>query len=183
MAMTLITTNSESNAASSSFSSRIDSTYKLYIFKCYDINPATDGAEFQFQVNATDDDGGDYDTSLITSTFFRAYQFEDDSDQSLDYQTSHDLAQSANHQNLAYDIGNGADESAAGELFLFNPSNTTYVKHFYSRFIGYGVSSGDPIQYDYFAAGYINDTTAIDDIQFKMSSGNMDAVIKMYGVG
>ena len=181
MAITLITTNTSSNAASSSFTSSIDSTYKLYLFKFYDVNPATDGAEFQFQVNATD--GADYNDSPITSTFFRAYNFEDDSDRSLDYQTSHDLANVASYQNLAYDIGNAADESAAGELFLFNPSSTTYVKHFYSRFVGYGVSSGNPIQYDYFAGGYINDTTAIDDIQFKMSSGNMDAVIKMYGVG
>ena len=178
MAMTLITTNSETNAASSSFTSSIDSTYKLYLFKFYDVNPATDGAEFQFQVNATD--GADYNDSPITSTFFRAYHYEDGSGTSLDYQTSHDIANAASYQVIAYDTGNGADESASGELYLFNPSNTTYVKHFYSRFSVYGNTD---LGYGHYAAGYINDTTAIDDINFKMSSGNMDGTIKMYGVG
>ena len=70
----------------------------------------------------------------------------------------------------------------AGELFLFNPSNTTYVKHWYARFQEASSDGGPPQTMDMFTAGYINDTTAIDDIQFKMSSGNMDAVIKMYGV-
>ena len=180
MAMTLITTNTSSDAASSSFTTGIDSTYKLYIFKFYDVNPATDAAAFQFQVNATDDPGGDYDTSLITSSYFRAKHNEDGSGAELAYSTGNDLAQSASFQNLYHSLGNGSDESCAGVMHLFNPSSTTYVKHFYSRMAGYfeGNDAGQT-----FAAGYINDTTAIDDIQFKMSSGNMDAVIKMYGVG
>ena len=176
--MTLITTNTSSNAASSSFTSSIDSTYKLYIFKFIDVNPATDGAEFTFQVNATD--GADYNDSNITSTTFYAGQSEAGST-ALTYHASFDQAEAAGFQTIAKDCGNGADECSAGTLWLFNPSNTTYVKHFYSRFANYdGIDNG--IQ-DWFTAGYINDTTAIDDIQFKMSSGNMDAVIKMYGVG
>ena len=35
---------------------------------------------------------------------------------------------------------------------------------------------------DIYAAGYFNVTAAIDDIQFKMSSGNFDGKIKMWGV-
>ncbi|MDP7636562.1 MAG: hypothetical protein QF577_03325, partial [Phycisphaerae bacterium] len=78
MAMTLITTNTSSDAANSSFTSGIDSTYKLYIFKFIDINPATDNVNFSFQVNASDDVGGDFDESYITSTFFQAYHDEAD---------------------------------------------------------------------------------------------------------
>jgi len=177
MAMTLITTNTSSNAASSSFTSSIDSTYKLYVFKFIDLNPATDNVDFQFQVNATD--GADYNDSQITSTFFLSSHTENDSDASIAYVTGADQALGTAFQRLCK-IGNGSDESAAGELFLFNPSSTTYVKNFYSRCVEY--HAADTIQ-DTFVAGYINDATAIDDIQFKMSSGNMDGTIKMYGVG
>ena len=168
-----------SNAASASITSGIDSTYGEYIFKFYNINPATDGAEFMFQVNATD--GADYNDSAITSTFFYAVHSEDDTTAAgLSYHTDHDQAQGTAFQHLAYDIGNGADESCAGELHLFNPSSTTYVKHFYSRLSNYYNDSGEK---NPFVAGYINDTTAIDDIQFKMNTGNIDAgTIKMWGV-
>jgi len=177
MAMTLITTNTSSGAASSSFTSSIDSTYKLYIFKFIDINPATNNEHLEFQVNATD--GADYNDSAITSTYFYAYNTEDGSSTTLSYVTGRDQAQGTAFQKIAGDIGNGSDESAAGTLWLFNPSNTTYVKHFYSRINVY--TSTHSI--DTFVGGYINDTTAIDDIQFKMNSGNFDGTIKMYGVG
>ena len=176
--MTLITTNTSSNAASSSFTSSIDSTYKLYIFKFYDVNPATDNADFTFQVNATD--GADYNDSAITSTTFSAELADDNTQQYFRYNTGKDQAQGTGFQVLAAEMGSDADESCAGELHLFNPASTTYVKHFYSRI---HLSHYGGRQWDYYAGGYINDTTAIDDIQFKMSSGNMDAVIKMYGVG
>ena len=176
MAMDLITTNTSSNAASSDFTSSIDSTYKLYIFKFYDVNPATDDVTFGFQCNATDSTG--YDRT-ITSTFFVAGHEEGDTS-FLTYVTSADQAQGTAYQQLAYGVGNGADESLSGTLYLFNPSNTTYVKHFYSRV---NFHQANNTSTDGYGAGYINDTTAIDDIQFKMSSGNMDAVIKMYGVG
>ncbi len=178
MAMTLITTNSETNATSSSFTSSIDSTYKLYIFKFYGINPATDDVKFTFQVNATD--GADYDDSQITSTWFKAYNHESSGSTSLAYHTANDQANGTSFQSVLSGLGNGSDESCAGVLHLFNPSSTTYVKHFYSRFQSY--SSGNYAE-DTFVAGYINDTTAIDDIQFKMDSGNFDGTIKMYGVG
>jgi hypothetical protein len=177
MAMTLITTNTSSNAASSSFTSSIDSTYKLYIFKFYDVNPATDDVDFSFQANASDATGYN---ETITSTWFRAYHQEDDGGTpAVAYHTGSDQAQGTAYQKITNN-GNGADESISGELHLFNPSNTTYVKHFYYRSNSY---NADNVSIDAFGAGYFNTTTAIDDIQFKMSSGNMDAVIKMYGVG
>ena len=181
---TLIKTLTASDSASLAFvdgaaSVVFDSTYDEYMFVCTDINPATDNVDFGFQVNATDDAGGGYDTSLITSSYFDAYQFEDDSATAIGYEAAHDLAQSATFQDLSHGQGNGADESSAGILHIFNPSSTTYVKHFYARFHGHWQGN---VAQDIFPAGYINDTTAIDEIQFKMSSGNMDGVIQMYGV-
>jgi len=175
--MKLLTTNTSSGAASSSFTSKIDNTYKLYIFKFYDVNPATDNSFFTFQANVVDASGYN---ETITSTFFSAYHDEADGNTDLQYEAARDQAEATGFQYLTNGVGNGADESCAGELYLFNPSNTTYVKHFYSRASEY--YSGDYI-IDNYAAGYINATGAVDDIQFKFSSGNMDGVIKMYGVG
>ena len=176
MAMTLITTNTSSNATSSSFTSGIDSTYKLYVFKFYDVNPVTDDTDFHFQGNAA---GASGYNETITSTWFRASHLENDSSTTFAYHTGSDQAQGTSYQKITNN-GNGADESIAGELFLFNPSNTTYVKHFYFRSNSYNASD---TSIDAYGAGYFNTTTAIDDIQFKMGSGNFDAVIKMYGVG
>jgi len=176
--MTLITTNTSSGAATSDFTTGIDNTYKLYIFKFYDVNPATDLAEFTFQANAA---GASGYNETMTTTFFYAYHYEDDSVTGMGYNASYDQAQGTAYQQLNVNQGSGSDESLAGELHLFNPSSTTYVKHFYSRTNSY--HGDDNASLDCYTAGYINTTTAIDDIQFKMDSGNMDAVIKMYGVG
>ena len=168
-----------SNAATASITSGITSTYGEYIFKFYNMNPATDDVQFSFQVNATDDAGGGYDTSLITSTTFNASLSEDGEEASLGYHTEFDQSQDAGFQAMIHKQGNGADESCVGTMHLFNPASTTYVKHFYIRVHGY-FSANRAV--DHFTAGYINDTTAIDDIQFKMSSGNFDGTIKMWGV-
>ena len=173
----LLSSQTASNSATISFTSGITSTYGEYIFKFYNINPATDSANFTFQVNATD--GADYDDSVITSTYFDVYHSEADGTPALEYRAANDLAQAASFQPLSVAIGNGADESAAGELHLFNPSSTTYVKHFYGTTHYY--HSADTA-YSAYVGGYVNDTTAVDDIQFKMSSGNFDGTIKMWGV-
>ena len=178
--MTLITNSADSDStdlASISFTSGIDSTYKLYIFKFIDINPATDSQYLTFQCNATDSTSYD---ETITSTAFSAGNFESGGTPGLGYAGGEDQAQGTAYQKLAWEIGNGADEGCAGTMWLFNPSNTTYVKHFYSRVNNYGATDRT---IDTFFAGYINTTTAIDDIQFKMASGNFDGTIKMYGVG
>ena len=177
MAMTLITTNTESGDATSSFTSGIDSTYKLYIFKFIDINPATDDANFAFQ---TSTDGGSNYNLTTTSTFFRAKLQEDGDGGNLGYETGYDFANSTDFIRLSVGIGNGSDESTAGTMWLFNPSGSTYVKHWYSRFHMLHETNQS---WDNFAAGYVNTTSDIDAIQFKMESGNMDGTIKMYGVG
>jgi len=173
----LLASTTVSNGASISFSSGITSTYGEYIFRFYNMNPATDNADFTFQVNATD--GADYNDSAITSTAFSAELADDNTQQYFRYNTGKDQAQGTSFQVIAAEMGSDADESCAGELHLFNPSSTTYVKQFYSRI---HLSHYGGRQWDYYVAGYINDTTAIDDIQFKMSSGNMDGTIKMWGV-
>ena len=173
---TLISTATASNASSVDITSGIDSTYDEYMFVFTDITPATNETSFGFQVNATD--GADYNDSAITSTLFMAYHQEDDGAAALTYQAGYDQAQGTAYQPLCISIANDADAGAAGELHLFNPASTTYVKHFYSRLQVTESSRAD----DAFVAGYINDTTAIDDISFKMASGNFDGTIKMWGV-
>ena len=177
MEMTLLTTNTSSNAATSDFTSGIDSTYKLYIFKFYDVNPATDNAHFTFQANVSGQSGYN---ETITSTYFSAYHQEDDDPAAMGYGAGSDQAQGTAFQILLASTGNDADQSGAGELFLFNPSNTTYVKHFYATVNN---AQNVPTSSNEFIGGYFNVTGAIDEIQFKMSTGNFDGTIKMYGVG
>ena len=184
MILTLIKTVTASDAASISFvdgtsSVVLDNTYDEYMFVLTDIGPADDNVNFGFQVNATDDAGGGYDTSIITSTYFQTLGYEDDSANALAYEVDADAAQSSSFVNLAHSLANDADAAASGVFHLFVPSSTTFVKHFYSRLNIYGNTSYSSTK---FVAGYINDTTAIDEIQFKMTGGNMDGVIQLFGV-
>ena len=174
MILTLISTATPTNDSVVDITSGIDSTYDEYMFVFTDINPADSGQYFQFQVNATD--GADYNDSLMTTTAFRAYHEEADSSE-FTYLAGQDQAQAAGFQYISLHQGNGSDEACAGILHLFSPSSTTYVKHFYSQ-----SNTMSDAQQSMFVAGYINDTTAIDDIRFNMSSGNFDGVIQMYGI-
>ena len=177
MAMTLITTNTSSNAATSDFTSGIDSTYKLYIFKFIDLNPATDAQDFSFQGNAAS--GSGYNET-ITSTFFLAAHKEDDSFGLLVYKTEYDQAQGTSFQTLNYSVGADADQSYSGYLKIYNPSSTTFVKHFMSTSC---INEKGGAVYESFVSGYFNTTSAIDEIQFKFSSGNTDAGdICLYGI-
>ena len=175
---TLISTATASNASSVDITSGIDSTYDEYMFVFTDIGPATDTTSFGFQCNATDSTS--YDETMTTTTF-KAYQDEGGSATALGYDAGTDQAQGTSAQSLANGIGAGADESMSGILHLFNPASTTYVKHFYARCNFYH-GSGDGYTADVYSAGYINTTTAIDDIKFYMSSGNFDGVIQLFGI-
>ena len=171
----LLSTQTASNSASISFTSGIDSTYGEYIFGFYNINLETDNEHLEFQVNASGESGYN---ETITSAFFKAYHSEADSTV-FAYNTGDDQAQGTAYQSLVENSGNAADENCAGKLHLFNPSSTTYVKHFYSRFSS---SHAGSAELDNFGAGYINTTAAITGINFKISSGNFDGTIKMWGV-
>tara|TARA_B100001057_G_C22397070_1_gene774463 strand:- start:45 stop:662 length:618 start_codon:yes stop_codon:yes gene_type:complete len=156
----------------------LDNTYKEYLFTFKNIHPATDAAEFQFQGNAA---GGSGYNETITSTLFQSIHSEDGTSESgLAYVSANDQAQGTSFQDIYLNSGNGNDECIAGTLHLFNPSSTTFVKHFISRMQGYHNANSS---FEYYCAGYFNTTSAIDEIQFKYSSGNIDAGdICLYGI-
>ena len=175
-AMTLLSTQTASSSANISFASGIDSTYKEYIIKFINVHPATD--DVTFQVNFRDGSTA-YDATKTTTAFFAVHNEADD-DAKVEYRTDHDLAQSTGVQKISIEVGNGNDESISGELKLFDPSSTTFVKHFFIRAQHYAYHN---YSQDSYRAGYCNTTSAIDGVQFTMSSGNIDAgTFKLYGV-
>jgi len=173
--MTLLSTQTASSSATIDFTSNIDSTYDVYCFKFYNIHPATNNVKFQFNLTT---DGTNFNVTK-TSTYFAAYHSEAD-DEGLSYSTGSDLAQSTSDQPIAEDVGSDNDQAPSGSLFLYNPSSTTFVKH-------YSAVMSNSQQTDYsqniFVSGYGNTTSAITGVRFKFASGNIDAgTIKMYGV-
>ena len=175
--LNLISTQTASSSSTISFTSGIDSTYKEYIFKFIDIHPSSDNVEFSF--NGSADGGSNYNVTK-TTTVFNAYHNEADSATDVGYRTSEDLAQSTAFQTFQIDYGADNDQNGVGTLHLFDPSNTTFVKHFISRSSNYHNAD---YAIDCYVAGYFNTTSAIDAIQFKMSSGNIDSgTIKLYGI-
>ena len=178
-AMTLIATNTiSSGVSSSSFTSGIDSTYDTYLFKFINIHPASDNVEFHFNFR----DGSSAFDATKTTTYFYAYHKEDGSDAGQAYVGGRDLAQSTSYQPINQGSDNDNDSSISGEVFLFSPSNTTFVKHFIGKVSHIETSSPNFAVQARFA-GYCNVTAAIDGVDFKFSSGNIDSgVIKMYGI-
>ena len=176
-AMTLLETQTASSSATLSFTSNIDSTYDEYVFKFYDIHPATDGERFSFQANAS---GGSGYNETITSTAFGAHHNEAGDTTAVGYDTAEDQEQGTSFQFISNTLGNDADQNMNGTLHLFAPSSTIFVKHFMAES---NVAQNSDFTIHRFHAGYINTTSAITEIQFKMSSGNIDAgVIKLYGI-
>ena len=176
--LVLLETQTLSSAAGTvDFTSSIDSTYKEYMFKFYDVHPATDDQAFAFQVDTGTNTSYN---QTITSTFFNAQHDESDSNTYLMYRTTGDQAQGSSFQRLTEGSGNDNDQSCTGTLHLFNPSNTTFVKHFIAH--THNAHQGDYAMNN-FIAGYVNTTTALTRVRFKFESGNIDSgTIKMYGV-
>jgi hypothetical protein len=175
----LLSTQTASASANISFTTGLNSTYDEYIFKFIDIHPASDGNRFLFQ--GSTDSGSNYGVN-ITSSFFKSFHNEAGSSAGVSYDVNNDLAQSTSYQqlNLDDDLGADNDQSLNGELHIFNPSSTTYVKHFMGTS---NFSHKGDFTVECFYAGYFNTTSAINAIDFKMSSGNIDdGVIKLYGV-
>ena len=178
--ITLISSQTASSSASISFTTGITSTYKAYKFVFSNIHPATDGAEFTF--NLSTDSGSNYNVTK-TTTFFVAHHNENGADPLLAYETGRDLAQSTAFQTFSYGIDNDNDSSISGSITLFSPSSTTYVKHFIANTnivhtnptVNYSINS--------YVAGYGNTTSAVNAVQFKFSSGNIDdGKIYLYGI-
>jgi len=173
--ITFISSQTASNSASLSFTTGIDSTYKAYKFVFSSIHPRTDQAWFQF--NLSTDGGSNYNVTK-TSSAHHAYNDESGTSFALLY-LAIGLAQSTGVQTMRAELGNGADESISGTLQLFNPSSTTYVKH-------YIVNTSSHTYHNYntntFVAGYGNTTSAINAIRFQMDTGNFDGTIYLYGI-
>ena len=174
--MILLATETASSSSTVTFASNIDDTYKEYIIKFYDVHPTTDNVDFQINFR----DGSSAYDATKTTTMFRSWQLENGTSTGLAYDDGRDLVQSTGVLQIGYDIGNDNDQSASGYLHLYDPSNTTFVKHFIARcnFTHY-----QDYQIDQYTAGYCNVTAAIDGVQFSMSSDNIDAgTFKLYGV-
>jgi hypothetical protein len=177
--LNLISTSTiSSSTAAIEITSGLDSTYKEYIFKFYNLHPVSDGASFQFQ--ASTDGGSSYGVNKV-STFFEATHGEDASQANLAYNTTFDRgANSTDYITINSEIGSDNDQSGITMLHLFDPSNTTFVKHYIARACH---SSNADYARDQFISGYFNTTSAIDALKFEMRTGNIEtAVLKMYGV-
>ena len=176
-AMTLISTQTASNSATVSFTSGIDSTYKEYVFKFIYIHPATNSTMFGFQVDTGTNTNYN---QTITSSLFNAAHAEADTETIFGYQSTMDQHQGTAFQKLANNIGNENDECVSGALHLYDPSNTSFVKHYVARM---AEVHNENYIFDTHTAGYINTTTAITRAQFKFASGNIDAgTITLYGI-
>ena len=173
----LLSTQTASNSTNISFTTGLDSTYDAYEFHFINIKPATDQVPFMFNLSTN---GGSTYAVTKTTSIFRAYHQEDDSATALEYYGSYDLAQSTAYQAIFWSVGNASDESCSGTLQLFNPSSTTYVKHYIFTGNEY---EGTNYTINGYVAGYGNTTSAVNAIDFKFNSGNIsDGIIKMYGV-
>ena len=151
--------------------------YDEFVFKFINIHPATDNAEFQF--NFSTDGGSNYNVTK-TSTYFYTYIYESDAGAALTYNTTGDLAQSTAFQNIATNVGADNDQSVSGCLTIFSPSSTTFVKHWISQISN---AHGSDLMTNPYTAGYGNTTSAVDAIQYKFSSGNIDAgTISLLGI-
>ena len=154
----------------------LDSTYPIYMFKYINCHAATNNVAFSVNFR---DGSTDYDATK-TTTLFAAAHNEADNAAEMGYASSDDIAQGTGFQGLTRGTGNGNDESCSGELMLFNPSSTTFVKHFLSNSNNYNANTQSN---HCLVSGYCNVTAAIDAVQFKFSSGNIDAgTIKLYGI-
>ena len=169
-----ITASSDSTI---SFTSGIDSTYKEYLFIYVNLHPSVDNKTFLFNLSA---DGGSNYNVTKTTTNFEANHNEGDSATGLTYKTARDLAQSTSDQIISNEPGNDNDQCMSGYMHLFNPSSTTFVKHFILR---QNSTYKSDYTVDVYIAGYFNTTSAVDAITFKPDSGTIDAGdICLYGI-
>ena len=177
--MQLITTLTASSSANFSFTSGISSTYKEYVFKYLNLHAATDEAELN--VNFSIDGGSNYNVAK-TSSFFRAEHTGGGTESTaFEYRTGDELSNGTGTQKILRTFSTENDHSGSGTLTLYDPSNTTFVKHFTAR--GNVIQHANDTASAAFVGGYANTTSAINAVQFTFSSGNIDAgIIKMYGV-
>ena len=181
-AMTLIKTITLSSAAGNvsfvhgSSSVVLDDTYPIYKFVYLNLHPSAN----QFaQFNMSTDTGSNYNVSK-TTTNFNSSQGEGAEYPAVGYQAGNDLANDTAYQVLSFQPYTGNDSSISGELTLFNPSSTTFVKHFMAQSHSMHANA---FAIQTYVAGYCNTTSAVDAVNFQFSSGNIDSgTIKLYGI-
>ena len=155
----------------------LDSTYPIYCFRFINIHPETENEKFAFNVSI--DTGSNYNVAKTTG-FFYAIHTEDDGTTQVDYDPNKDLAQGTGTQPLTATHGTGNDEGLSGYLYLYNPASTVFVKTFLARTSGV---TNNPAAMDNFTGGYANTTSAVDAVQFSMSSGEIQGgEIKLFGI-
>jgi len=169
----LISSQTASNSASISFTTGLNSTYKVYKFVFVSIKPAS-SANFSF--NFSTDGGSNYNVTK-TSAMFRTLHNESDSTAVLAYFGNH-LAQSTAFQQLG-NAGSASDKTTSGSLLLFNPASTTYVKHY---IVEVNDLTDDEFSESVYCGGYGNTTSAINAVQFKMTTGNFTGTIYLYAI-
>ena len=177
-AMTLIKTLTASSGSTLSFVHGtdgvvLDSTYPIYQFEFINIHADTRNAEWSVNFR----DGGSAYDATKTSTFFQSFHYESDSNAALGYRTEKDLAQSTGAQLLTFENHEDADCNLGGTLMLYNPSSTTFIKHYMCR-----LNFSNTFSQEAHTAGYCNVTAAIDGVQFAMASGTFDGKVKLYGI-
>lgn len=174
--MPLLTFTSDGSDATADFTSKIDSTYDEYLFIFNNIHSQSNDVNFAWNCNAVGGSGFD---ETITSSAWTVQHSEADATAGPETAAFASNAQQTRFQRLSQ--SNAAnDECIGGWLRIYNPASTTFVKHFMSRSICVEESPG---AHSMFVAGYINTTAAIDEFQFKMSSGEIQGgTIQMFGV-
>ena len=180
-AMVLIKEQTASSSATISFVNgtsdvTFDGTYPIYLFQYIGIHPETNAQNFTVGFR---DGSTDYDATK-TTTFFAGNNDEAAASASLAYETGRDIAQGTGFQILNNSVGGDNDQCCSGNLWVFSPSSTTYVKHF---MLQSNNAHSDNANLSQYMAGYCNTTTAIDAVQFKFASGDIDSgKIKLYGI-
>ena len=176
-ALNLIATNTVTGSSGSAFTTQLTSTYDVYCFKFIDINVS---AYSNFQFNGSSDGGSNYNVTK-TTTYFGAENYENNASSTLNYRAGNDLAQSTAYQMMFQGADNGADDACVGELWLYAPSSTTYVKNFLCSG-NYKVQASTGASTNFFVGGYFNTTSAINAFNFNTTSGTFDGTIKLYGI-
>jgi hypothetical protein len=176
-ALNLLSTQTGSSSSGIAFTTQLTSTYDVYCFKFLDIHAS---ANSNFQFNGSIDGGSNYNVTKTTS-WFRAEHYEDDASSTLAYAGGNDLASSTAYQMIFQGMSTDNDDSGSGELWLFGPSSTTYVKQFYTT-VQYKNPAAAGLSTHGFCGGYFTSTSAIDALNFNMASGTFDGTIKLYGI-
>lgn len=179
--LNVVQSQTASSSASISFTTGINSTYPVYKFEFINIHPQTESSNFEFQFSTNG--GSSYATANLTTNFFRAVHGEDGSSGTVSYETDKDLANSSSYQRIGHAMAaDNANRSFSGTMYLFSPSNTTYVTQFLARGVAnYSYSPG--YAWDSWVGGWFKASAAVDAVQFRQSSGNIDdGIITLYGI-